>query len=372
MEAPLVRSTVGGWQNEFIRQRSNASPSVSLGKQAVREPQMNNMNTFAASSQSSSMMMMNNYSQPMFQSYGGMQEHAPEQYQMQPSMPMEQHAQMSDVDFEAAFADAFAHAQEMDRVQINGETTAESHELLMETNETVKIGSDAIHYREQAERTADQDRQDADELARTAGQLLNSVRHDTSEKFQNSQFLELMRRIRDREVAVQDNDLQATGSGSATESATTAMGLNAREHYVEELYRQQGETSDQEPTARAKEASSHFEFPDMDAVYAPTNIPDEADFDPQSQMQALHPGGKWYPDQSPPTHRSQIHSTNFDQMSGAVPPLPVVDGSADDENKDDDGAVLEKRISASDFEYVDESAGLARRFVRGPAQMVHQ
>jgi len=42
-----------------------------------------------------------------------------------------------------------------------------------------------------------------EELARTAGALLDSVSHDTSQKFQESVFLQLMRRIRDKEVRVE-------------------------------------------------------------------------------------------------------------------------------------------------------------------------
>ncbi|KAK8156732.1 hypothetical protein BC567DRAFT_235773 [Phyllosticta citribraziliensis] len=44
--------------------------------------------------------------------------------------------------------------------------------------------------------------QEDEELARTAGQLLDSVSHDTSEKFQQSNFLALMRKLRDYEVRV--------------------------------------------------------------------------------------------------------------------------------------------------------------------------
>lgn len=42
-----------------------------------------------------------------------------------------------------------------------------------------------------------------EELARTAGHLLDSVSHDTSQKFQESVFLQLMRRLRDKEVTVE-------------------------------------------------------------------------------------------------------------------------------------------------------------------------
>ncbi|KAK8216250.1 hypothetical protein IWZ01DRAFT_430709 [Phyllosticta capitalensis] len=45
--------------------------------------------------------------------------------------------------------------------------------------------------------------QEDEELARTAGQLLDSVAHDTSQKFQQSNFLALMRKLRDHEVRVE-------------------------------------------------------------------------------------------------------------------------------------------------------------------------
>lgn len=51
---------------------------------------------------------------------------------------------------------------------------------------------------------------DQDDLARTAGQLLDSVKSDTSTKFQNSNFLALMRRLRDHEVVVEGDKMVET------------------------------------------------------------------------------------------------------------------------------------------------------------------
>ncbi|KAF2747209.1 hypothetical protein M011DRAFT_51588 [Sporormia fimetaria CBS 119925] len=48
---------------------------------------------------------------------------------------------------------------------------------------------------------------DAEELAQTAGLLLEKVADNTSEKFKNSQFLNLMRRLRDHEVKVVDDKM---------------------------------------------------------------------------------------------------------------------------------------------------------------------
>ena len=324
--------------------------------------------------QQSSMM---NYPQPMYQSYNGGHQQQ-QQFEQSAPMSMEQHVQMSDVDFDAAFSEALAHAQEMDQErtpQIEAQLQPDAMDLgQLDQPESIRIGSDALNYVEKSDRTAEQDTRDADELARTAGQLLNSVSQDTSEKFQNSQFLQLMRRIRDREVEVQDNDLREKSSGMPTSEL-----VSERPQPLEPS----------EETRQTHTATNHFEFPDMDTVYEPTNsdatwsdIEDPVLYGPQSfqradgtvrqvqspyttygfdddqyphsQIEALHPGGKYYPDQSPRLPRTDM------EMSGAVP-VPSIPSA---ESVVEDGARLERRISASDFEYVDESAGLARRFVR--------
>ncbi|KAG6833527.1 hypothetical protein H0H87_005178 [Tephrocybe sp. NHM501043] len=48
---------------------------------------------------------------------------------------------------------------------------------------------------------------DADDLARTAGLLLDNVRNEQNPKFQNSQFMDLMRKLRDRDVIVEGNNM---------------------------------------------------------------------------------------------------------------------------------------------------------------------
>lgn len=72
-----------------------------------------------------------------------------------------------------------------------------------------------------------------DEMAATAGRLLERVADNTSEKFQNSQFLELMRRLRDREVRV-DGDKMVEVNGqlpdarqSAGQPSSTRSGLDS-------------------------------------------------------------------------------------------------------------------------------------------------
>ena len=56
--------------------------------------------------------------------------------------------------------------------------------------------------------------EEADRLAQTAGELFDRLRHerDTDEKFRNSTFLALMKKLRDREVVVAGNDMVEAGS----------------------------------------------------------------------------------------------------------------------------------------------------------------
>lgn len=49
--------------------------------------------------------------------------------------------------------------------------------------------------------------QDDDALAATAQELLEKVSHDQSDKFKNSQFLSLMRKLADREVRVEGDKM---------------------------------------------------------------------------------------------------------------------------------------------------------------------
>lgn len=64
-----------------------------------------------------------------------------------------------------------------------------------------------------AEQQQQQPNHDDEELARTAGQLVESVSHDTSQKFVQSRFLALMRQLRDREVRVDGDKIVETTPG---------------------------------------------------------------------------------------------------------------------------------------------------------------
>ena len=62
---------------------------------------------------------------------------------------------------------------------------------------------------------------DADELARTAALLIDTVQNETNPKFKNSAFMGLMRQLRDGEVTVEGNDMvqRSESSGGAMSHA---------------------------------------------------------------------------------------------------------------------------------------------------------
>lgn len=67
---------------------------------------------------------------------------------------------------------------------------------------TKPIGSDRISKTSSQEKSEHLEIDENDQLARTAGELLEKVAHYEDRKFQNSNFLSLMRQLRDREVQV--------------------------------------------------------------------------------------------------------------------------------------------------------------------------
>lgn len=115
--------------------------------------------------------------------------------------------------FEAAFEQARAEMERQENIAAEQNVTETAAEPLKaestlpaEHPEPIRIGSDTIPYVDKKDATARGD--DSDELAKTAGQLLDSVSHDQSEKFKQSNFLALMRRIRDREVRVEGDEFR--------------------------------------------------------------------------------------------------------------------------------------------------------------------
>ena len=82
------------------------------------------------------------------------------------------------------------------------------------TEEPVRIGADTIPAQNEQQKLSPD--AEADELSRTAGQLLDNLRQEESTKFQQSNFLELMRQLRDKEVRVEGDKMVSVSTQSAT------------------------------------------------------------------------------------------------------------------------------------------------------------
>ena len=80
----------------------------------------------------------------------------------------------------------------------------------------LKIGSDAILEEASKLQEEHDPSREADDLARTAGQLLDNLKDEHSQKFQNSSFLALMRQLRDKEVRVEGDQMVDVSSASST------------------------------------------------------------------------------------------------------------------------------------------------------------
>ena len=87
--------------------------------------------------------------------------------------------------------------------QSDVEKTADAQEF----DNHALIGSDAILDEASKQDEEHSPEWEADELARTAGQLLDNLKHEQSQKFQDSSFLSLMRQLRDKEVRVEGDNM---------------------------------------------------------------------------------------------------------------------------------------------------------------------
>ncbi|RAK83424.1 peroxin-20 [Aspergillus costaricaensis CBS 115574] len=181
--APMAAMSQQGWQNEFAQQQR---PSFQQHQPHVQGLQP----TFA----------------PRFPMTGAA--FPPAQATAANQQPMAD--TFDESAFEAAFEQARADmmSQETETTPVHAEEVVEetNHVTAESTEEKIKIGSDTIPQTEKNDQQARVN--DADELARTAGQLLDSVKHDQSQKFRESNFLALMRRIRDREVQIEGDEFR--------------------------------------------------------------------------------------------------------------------------------------------------------------------
>lgn len=84
------------------------------------------------------------------------------------------------------------------------------------------VEHDPEHLLQEEEQAQERPQEDDDALAATAQELLEKVEHNQSDKFKNSQFLDLMRKLRDREVRVEGDKMVETVSPTQNPEPTTA------------------------------------------------------------------------------------------------------------------------------------------------------
>ena len=80
----------------------------------------------------------------------------------------------------------------------------QSHEAALST---IPAETNTVQALQDVQATSSIHVHDGDELARTAGLLVETVQHEENPKFKNSQFLGLMRQLRDREMVVEGNQM---------------------------------------------------------------------------------------------------------------------------------------------------------------------
>lgn len=169
-----------------------------------------------------------------------------------------------------------------------------------EQQQPIRIGSDIIPNNQRTiSPTRDQNSRDADELARTAGQLLSSVSSETSAKFEQSQFLALMRRIRDREVEVHGEEFRETNkNGDAAQNVSEPLALSAGSEaigqksamdnplngYQQEMDAPEAMNSKRIHAAAEQQRQEEHKRQTLDMYQ-----------NAQDLAQPLHPGGRGYP-----------------------------------------------------------------------------
>jgi hypothetical protein len=214
-------ANVGGWATDFMQVNQQQSP-VSMNQSRIQP----------FSQQSNFGISMGGIGMQGSSLYGGVGSgmNASQSYQQQQQLP--QDSQVSQAFDEQAFEREFEAAAQAEMTQqdlqdLNEESqrlgTSQQHntelgqDILINESAERMMGDhmmmDSMNDLENLEPVQEEQKEEIreednpDELARTAGQLLDSVSDNTSQKFQESTFLALMRRLRDREVRVEGDKM---------------------------------------------------------------------------------------------------------------------------------------------------------------------
>lgn len=117
-------------------------------------------------------------------------------------------------------ADDTAALHDLDQHDQNATVPIErlmNHQMLREAQEFEDAQRSLGREPEEQEIVDEQQlKEDHDALAKTAHELLEKIEHNKTAKFKNSQFLGLMRKLRDREVHVEGDKMVETGVSTPT------------------------------------------------------------------------------------------------------------------------------------------------------------
>ncbi|KAK6335287.1 hypothetical protein TWF718_010720 [Orbilia javanica] len=171
----IQKPVATGWGAEFLSQL-NVSP-------AQQQQQQNTL-------MGGSLMGINTGYMPMTSSYEPLQ-----------SNHVDTKASYTDAEFDQMFEEAAILQSDI----LDFPQREVPNPLLQNTNASTILQSEDV--KEDVKEEQDKSRDDADELARTAGQLVDTLSQDTSRKFQESQFVALMRKLRDKSVKVEDGKM---------------------------------------------------------------------------------------------------------------------------------------------------------------------
>ncbi|KAK6353744.1 hypothetical protein TWF730_008172 [Orbilia blumenaviensis] len=167
-----------GWGAEFLSQL-NASPASAISQQQQQQQ--------PAGLVGSSFMGVNTGYMPMTSMHS---------YEPLQSNHVDTKTSYTDAEFDQMFEEAaILQSDVMDFPQREAPNPLQNTMLRSED------------IKEDVKEEQDKSRDDADELARTAGQLVDTLSQDTSRKFQESQFVALMRKLRDKTVKVEDGKM---------------------------------------------------------------------------------------------------------------------------------------------------------------------
>lgn len=124
----------------------------------------------------------------------------------------------NDQDFSSAMNDWMQRhgpAAEAQAAEVNAnlEQLAEE-QALRDQRASIPVIDPQVEAERQAEQEAISKRREQEELVRAASDIIDSVKDNQSEKFKKSSFIDLMRRIRAKEVVVEANALVDSESGA--------------------------------------------------------------------------------------------------------------------------------------------------------------